>query len=194
MKALLASVLIAAAPAWVLAQSPAKPAGKPAAVKKKPAAPVKAASDEPDPSIQLSDADLETAKKVHVGDIACELGATVSVKPHSRHGFFRVSVRNNHFVMHPVHSRTGAIRLEDPARGAMWLQLGNKSMLMSQKMGQRLADECQSADQAAFAETLKTNPLPNLLEPGSAPAAPAAAAAAPPQPEPTAPAPVVGTK
>ena len=44
--------------------------------------------------------------------------------------------------MHPVESRTGAIRLEDPKRGAMWLQLGNKSMLMSQKLGQRLADEC----------------------------------------------------
>ena len=49
--------------------------------------------------------------------------------------------------MHPVESRTGAIRLEDPKRGAMWLQLGNKSMLMSQKLGQRLADECQSPEQ-----------------------------------------------
>ena len=32
--------------------------------------------------------------------------------------------------------------LEDPKGGAMWLQLGNKSMLISQKQGLRLADEC----------------------------------------------------
>jgi len=67
--------------------------------------------------------------------------------------------------MHPVESKTGAIRLEDPARGAMWLQLGNKSMLMSQKLGQRLADECQSPAQLTYAEQLKKNPLPSILEP-----------------------------
>ena len=65
--------------------------------------------------------------------------------------------------MHPVESRTGAIRLEDPQRGAMWLQLGNKSMLMSQKLGQRLADECQSPAQLTYAEALKKNPLPSIL-------------------------------
>ena len=67
--------------------------------------------------------------------------------------------------MHPVESRTGAIRLEDPERGAMWLQLGNKSMLMSQKLGQRLADECQSPDQITFAEAMKSRPPVNILEP-----------------------------
>jgi hypothetical protein len=76
--------------------------------------------------------------------------------------------------MHPVESRTGAVRLEDPARGAMWLQLGNKSMLMSQKLGQRLADECQSPQQASFADNLKKNPAPSILEP-----APAASGARP---------------
>ena len=46
----------------------------------------------------------------------------------------------------------------------MWLQLGNKSMLMSQKMGKRLADECMNPVQNAMNETLKKNPI-NLLEP-----------------------------
>jgi hypothetical protein len=67
-----------------------------------------------------------------------------------------------------VESRTGAIRLEDPRAGAMWLQLGNKSMLMSQKMGRRLADECMNPAQAAVNEALKKNPMPSLLEPLSA--------------------------
>ena len=49
-------------------------------------------------------------------------------------------------------------------RGAMFLQLGNKSMLMSQKLGQRLADECQSPEQAKFAQDLKNKPPVDLLE------------------------------
>ena len=81
-----------------------------------------------------------------------------------------VTTKGHRFRMHPVESRTGAIRLEDPKRGAMWLQLGNKSMLMSQKLGQRLADECQSPEQLTYAETLKKNPLPSILE--STPASP----------------------
>jgi hypothetical protein len=125
-----------------------------------------------------------------VGDIPCELGATVHITPHKREGFFNVRTGIQRFRMHPVESRTGAIRLEDPRAGAMWLQLGNKSMLMSQKMGLRLADECMSPAQATVAEALKKNPMPSLLEPLPAPkaaasadvAAPAAAAAADPVP------------
>jgi hypothetical protein len=58
-------------------------------------------------------------------------------------------------VMHPEESRTGAIRLEDPVRGALWLQLANKSMLMNQKEGKRLADECQSPEQVAYGKNMK---------------------------------------
>jgi hypothetical protein len=50
-------------------------------------------------------------------------------------------------------------------------------MLMSQKLGQRLADECQSPQQLTYAENLKNNPLPSILEPlptGTKGAAPAA--------------------
>ena len=117
-----------------------------------------------DPDIKLTDADLEAAKKVYVGDIPCELGAKVKITPLKRDGFFMVATKNYRFAMHPVESRTGAIRLEDPKRGAMWLQLGNKSMLMSQKLGQRLADECQSPEQITFAEKLKANPPPSILD------------------------------
>ncbi|WP_205960397.1 hypothetical protein [Ramlibacter henchirensis] len=117
-----------------------------------------------DPSIKISDADLEIAKQVYVGDMPCELGATVKVRGARRTGLFVVSTKGYRFLMHPVESRTGAIRLEDPKRGAMWLQLGNKSMLMSQKLGRRLADECQSPQQITFAEELKRNPRPSILD------------------------------
>ena len=187
MKALFATLLIATVPGLVLAQAAEKPAGKTAekAAADKPAAkPVTKAGVNPklarsaqkaveevtpiddDPSVKLTDADLEVAKTVFVGDIPCELGATVKVTPSGRReGFFVVTTKGHRFSMHPVESRTGAIRLEDPRRGAMWLQLGNKSMLMSQKLGIRLADECQSPQQTTYAENLKKNPLPSILEP-----------------------------
>jgi hypothetical protein len=185
MKALLATLLIAATPALVLAQTaaPAKPDAK-ATVKKRGGKVVPKTVEESievddDAAVKLTPEDLEIAKRVYTGDIPCELGATVHITPHKREGFFIVRTGIQRFRMHPVESRTGAIRLEDPRAEAMWLQLGNKSMLMSQKMGRRLADECMSPAQAAVAEALKKNPMPSLLEPLPVPkaAAPEAAAA-----------------
>lgn len=149
-----------------------------------------------DPKIQLTDGELQTARQVYVGTIPCELGASVKVTPARRDGLFVVTTKGYKFLMHPVESRTGAIRLEDGRRGALWLQLGNKSMLMSQKLGQRLADECQSPQQVTFAEDLKRHPRPSILDapnttmqeataPGSA--ASAAAATATPAAGPVAP-------
>jgi hypothetical protein len=118
-----------------------------------------------DTSITLSDEDLEIAKRVYLGSIPCEFGASVTITPNEkRAGFFTVAIKGSRFSMHPVGSRTGAIRLEDPRAGAMWLQLGNKSMLMSQKLGQRLADECMSPAQVTYADELKKNPIPGILD------------------------------
>ncbi len=183
MKLLLASALALAAP-LLLAQT-AVPAASPAAKSAEAARPTvtkraplarsaaKAVEEmtpiDDDTSITLSPEDLEVAKRVYVGNIPCELGAAVTITPSERRpGFFLVQTKNARFRMHPVESRTGAIRLEDPRRGAMWLQLGNKSMLMSQKLGQRLADECMSPAQMTFADELKKNPPVSILEPAPA--------------------------
>jgi hypothetical protein len=108
---------------------------------------------------------LAVAQQVHTGRIACELGAYVNVTPDSSHaGGFVVQLGSHVFHMSPVMSSTGAVRLEDTKSGAMWLQLGNKSMLMNTKLGQRMADECQSPAQLAVAESLKRNPPPSLLD------------------------------
>lgn len=113
---------------------------------------------------RLNDAELAIAKQIHVGRIGCELGADVTVSPDEKNpGFFNVSSGKRHYYMHPVESRTGAIRMEDGRAGAMWLQLGNKSMLMDQKQGQRVADECQAPAQRDFAAAMKNNPPPDLL-------------------------------
>ena len=118
-----------------------------------------------DPNVNLTPEDLDIAKRVFVGTISCELGNSVTLTASTRRpGFFLVQTKGARFSMHPVESRTGAIRLEDPKRGALWLQLGNKSMLMSQKLGQRLADECMSPEQITLAEDLKKNPRLGLLD------------------------------
>ncbi|MES2955279.1 MAG: hypothetical protein V4711_07470 [Pseudomonadota bacterium] len=213
MKLILATAMMFAAPALVLAQTApaAKPAAQPAAKAAAPAAGAKPAAKprtpakraaavksveentpiDDDPNVTLSPEDLEMAKRVHVGTFPCELGASVTITPSDkRPGFFTVRSGLMRFRMHPVGSRTGAIRLEDGRAGAMWLQLGNKSMLMSQKIGQRIADECMSPDQATFAEELKRNPRPSILDApppaaaagaGTAPAAPALPAASAPR-------------
>lgn len=88
----------------------------------------------PETDVTLSEADLAVAQRVSTGKAQCELGADVTVtQDEKKPGFFTVVTKGLKYRMHPVESRTGAIRLEDPRAGAMWLQLGNKSMLMNQK-------------------------------------------------------------
>ncbi|MGJ7542718.1 hypothetical protein [Variovorax sp. LT1R16] len=159
------------------AKAAAKPAAKPAP-KKKPQVTRRAAKavEEVTPidtntDVTLNEADLAVAGRVHTGKIQCELGADVTVTPDEKKpGFFTVSTKGAKYRMHPVESRTGAIRLEDPRAGAMWLQLGNKSMLMNQKQGLRLADDCQAPAQIAMSAELKINPPKSLFEGADAPA------------------------
>ncbi|WPH21926.1 hypothetical protein [Variovorax paradoxus] len=172
--ALIATLALALPFAAMAQTTPAKPAAKSEAKKAPPKKQVtrKAAKavEEVTPiadetSIVLTDADLAVAKRVSLGKAQCELGADVTVDADEKKpGFFNVSTKGVKYRMHPVESRTGAIRLEDPRAGAMWLQLGNKSMLMNQKAGLRIADECQTAEQVAFAEEMKKNPPKSLFE------------------------------
>lgn len=114
----------------------------------------------------LSPEELAIAERVHVGRIPCELGAfvTVTAEPASP-GHFHVEGKGFKYFMAPVATTTGTVRLEDQKGGAVWLQIANKSMLMNQKLGQRLADECMSPQQVVVAEAIKKNPPVSVLEP-----------------------------
>lgn len=102
---------------------------------------------------------LDIARRVYQGNLPCELGAFVSLKEDARSpGYFDVQIKNQKYRMLPVATSTGAVRLEDVKAGAVWLQLANKSMLMNQKLGQRLADACMNPEQALLAEHLIKNP------------------------------------
>ena len=114
----------------------------------------------------LTPEELAIAERVHTGRIPCELGAFVSVTADTvSPGRFHVEGKGFKYHMAPVATTTGAVRLEDQKGGAVWLQIGNKSMLMNQKLGQRLADECMSPQQLVVAEAIKKNPPVSVLEP-----------------------------
>lgn len=109
--------------------------------------------------------ELALADRVYTGRIACELGQYVTVKSDEKNpGHFLVSGNGFNFHMSPVGTSTGVVRLEDTKAGAVWLQIANKSMLMNQKQGKRLADECMSTEQLQVAEAIKKNPPPSLLD------------------------------
>ena len=115
--------------------------------------------------LALTPAELAIAERVYLGKLPCELGAFVTVTADVKApGYFDVQTKHQKYRMFPVVTTTGAIRLEDHKAGAVWLQLANKSMLMSQKLGKRLADACMSPEQVITAERLIKNPVPSVFE------------------------------
>jgi hypothetical protein len=172
---ILVSSLLSASMALAQSAGPASAAGKSDA-KSKPAAqnkaskpakknePVKRAVAAP-PETPLAPQELSIAERVHVGHLPCELGASVQMTADTNTpGYFNLQGKGYKYRMKPVTTSTGAIRLEDEKAGAVWLQLANKSMLMDQKNGRRLADECAHPDQVAVANDMKLNPPPALID------------------------------
>ncbi len=148
-------------------KSPVQPAVQKAQAPKAAASktPVQKTPASPAPEVPMGEQELDIAQRVHQGRLPCELGASVQVEPDRLHpGYFHVHSKGLRYRMHPVPTNTGAIRLEDRQAGAVWLQLANKSMLMDQRKGQRLADECAHPEQLAYAEQMKDNPPPPLIE------------------------------
>ena len=140
-------------------------AKKPAAAKGAVAAAAGAGAATAVAASALSPEALSLADRVHTGRIGCELGQHVNVtKDGNNPGYFHVDGNGFKYHMSPVATSTGVVRLEDKQAGAVWLQIANKSMLMNQKQGQRLADECMSSEQTQVAEAIKRNPPPSLLE------------------------------
>ena len=145
------------------------PQNKPRATQKSPVKPSTQLVEQRAVLTTLTDDLLAVAAQVHTGSMVCE-ESTVKIAPiPTAQGYFDVHMGKHHYLMAPVASQTGAIRLEDTAHGAVWIQLANKSMLMNSKLGQRMADECQSPAQVAVAEAMKKGPAFNLLEGPAAP-------------------------
>lgn len=148
MKTLIASALMLLAPGLALAQAaaPVQPAAKPAA---------KAEAAKPAPKAAAKPAPKAEAKS-----------GTAAVKPAPKKpAVAKAEPPSSRAQLKSEATTTGTVRLEDARGGAVWLQIANKSMLMNQRLGQRLADECMSPEQIVVAEAIKKNPPVSVLEP-----------------------------
>ncbi len=168
MKSLITAALILSLPFAALSETAGKSNVK-AQVKAKAKAKPPAAAGQVTPVTQsdmpLTAAQLALVPHVYVGHQACEsgVGVTLTADPAST-GYFHVNVKNHTYHMFPVVTTSGAVRLEDKKEGAIWLQMSNKSMMMNQKLGSRLADDCINPAQAAVALAMKNNNTPGLLD------------------------------
>lgn len=142
------------------AKSAAKPAPRPVprtTVKARPAAGLQRA-DNSAKGLALATAtveaisagQLDVAARVLTGAADCEFNQRITVAAlQGQPGYFTVSHQGRHYRMLPRETSTGAVRLEDPANGIVWLQIPAKSMLMNARRGQRMVDSCMHAEQRA---------------------------------------------
>lgn len=153
-----AAALMAVAPAQA-----ADASGKPAAARKAAARPVKAHAGKKAHTraaaaaavaaplvVQAADQEqIAALERVNVGTSQCEFRQHVSVSRSTEHpGYLDLNFKGRHWLMKPVVSSTGAIRLEDVRAETLFIQIRDKSMLMNQKTGQRLVDGCVHPSQA----------------------------------------------
>ncbi|HQC97749.1 MAG TPA: hypothetical protein PK306_18770 [Aquabacterium sp.] len=153
--ALLAAAL-APLPAMAADQPKAKPAAK-RVLKTAPATPrqqtknaAKGLALATEVTEAISAAQLDVAARVLTGTADCEFKQSVTVQPvDGLPGYFHVGHLGKRYRMLPRETSTGAVRLEDPANGIVWLQIPTKSMLMDAKRGQRMIDSCLHSEQRA---------------------------------------------
>ena len=106
--------------------------------------------------------------RVLTGRSACEFGTSVSVDRSDRHaGYFDLKLDRQAWVMKPVVSSTGAVRLEDIKGNTLLIQILTKSMVMDRKAGRRLVDGCVHDVQRAAEADLRNSPRPSLFGPAS---------------------------
>lgn len=105
------------------------------------AAPAAPAAQAPPPA--ADEEQLRTAERVHFGEYECEFNQRLQVQLDPKFpGYVKVLGVGVDFLMKPVASQTGAIRLEDVKQIGLLLQVAGKSMLMNVKTGQRMIDSC----------------------------------------------------
>ena len=158
----------------VAADAPAKPAAKPAAKGK--AAPAPVAFTVPDAQPEQ----VKAAELVFYGPYDCEFSQTVSIMQSQKYSAY-VDVKHGAkaWLMKPVLSSTGAIRLEDVRGETLMVQIASKSMLLNVKSAQRIVDDCVSpkqremiAEAKAAKAAAEAAPVKASTEAGTAAAAP----------------------
>jgi len=161
----------AAEPAKAAKSAPAKTA------KAAPAKPVEA------PLAEANTEQIDAAERVYYGVYDCEFNQTVDIEKHPKHtAYVNVKTGKSAWLMKPVLSSTGAIRLEDTKGETLMVQISSKSMLLNVKTARRIVDDCISPKQReliAAAKAAKEAEAAKAADPtAKAPVDAAAAAAA----------------
>jgi hypothetical protein len=169
--------------------APAKTGAPKTPVKNK--APVKSV-----PAVPAASAEqVEAAQNVYYGPHECELNQSLDVAASATFpAYVDLKFGKHTWLMKPVLSTTGAIRLEHTKGETVLVQIATKSMLLNLKTGRRMVDECIGAKQREAIEVAKraaAQAASVAAQPQATPAADAAsaptAASAPAAAEPTPP-------
>lgn len=135
-------------------------ASAPAAKPRKPAAKTTAATKKPQPvdvpPEPATPEQVAAAERVFYGDYQCEFKQMVYVKASEQHpAYVELKHGTTTYLMKPVVSPTGAVRLEDVKNNTLMVQISSKSMLMNVTAGTRVLDGCVSPKQRELMAGLK---------------------------------------
>ena len=142
--------------------------------------PAKSAKTAPTkPAFTVADASpdqVKAAELVFYGSYDCEFSQNVSVVQSPKYpAYVDVKFHNTSWLMKPVLSSTGAVRLEDVHGQTLMVQIAAKSMLLDVKAGKRLVDECICPKQRELVAEAKSGkaaaeaaPLKAVVEAGTA--------------------------
>lgn len=180
------TLVLLVASAGIAAQTPA---AKTATKKTTPAKPAAKAPAKTVPTLmtvempppeEADTAQIDAAERVFRGVYDCEFKVVVTVAPSEKYPSY-VDVRHGRaeYLMKPVLSSTGAIRLEDVRGEMLMVQVSSKSMVLNVKTGQRVVDDCISPKQRELIEEARVAKAAAVAA-SAASAAEASSASAPP--------------
>ena len=99
---------------------------------------------------------MKAANLVYYGLYDCEFNDKVNITQSATYpAYVDVTEKKNKWLMKPVLSSTGAIRLEDVGGETLMVQIATKSMLLNVKTGHRIVDDCISPKQREAIEAAK---------------------------------------
>jgi len=100
----------------------------------------------------------KAAELVYYGVYECEFNKNVNILASTTHRFyFDVKHGKTTWLMKPVLSTTGAVRLEDVKGETLMVQIASKSMLLNVKTKHRLVDACISPRQRELLEAVQAS-------------------------------------
>ena len=100
----------------------------------------------------------KAAELVYYGVYECEFNKNMNILASPTHRFyFDVKHGKTTWLMKPVLSTTGAVRLEDVKGETLIVQIASKSMLLNVKTKHRLVDACISPRQRELLEAVQAS-------------------------------------